>query len=1027
MLYKKNQEKALSTELFKNPTCEYRGTPFWAWNNLLTKEELSRQIEIFNEMGLGGFHMHVRTGLKNTYLDDNYMELVKSCVEKAKSEKMLAWLYDEDRWPSGAAGGYVTKDKAFRSRSLIFTTTLDAENFISKEKSRAEASRTGNGKVIAVYDVVLDKNGYLESYKRIDENDEAKGTKWYALLEVCCDNSWYNDQAYADTLNKKAIEKFIEVTHEKYKNKVGDEFDKTVPAIFTDEPQFTRKQTFENSFDTEDVAMPWTDSVPEIYNEIYGADIFETLPEIFWDLKDSAPSIHRYRYHDFISELFTRSFADTIGSWCKENGISLTGHMMEEHTLHSQTAALGEAMRSYRSFGIPGIDLLCNRHEFTTAKQAQSAAHQYGYEGVLSELYGVTGWDCNFKTYKHQGDWQAALGITVRVPHLSWYAMAGEAKRDYPASISYQSPWYKEYKFIEDHFARVNTALTRGTPVVKVGVIHPVESFWLHWGPNDKSAIFRDGLDEKFLNMTEWLLNGSIDFDFISESLFPALCEKGSSPIKVGKMEYDVIIVPGCETLRATTLERLEEFKKQGGKLIFIGQAPKYCDAVVSNRGKELYDISEKCEFTRSAIIDALKNEKVISIRHANGILTDKFIYQLRQDGNDKWLFVCSSREPDNNYLDNGCDLRITVKGEYGVTIYNTENGEIYPAEFEYNNGNTVIIQKFYGYDSCLYKLTEKGSVKSQKSQEKVSLEETKIGTLVDYELSEENILLLDMAEFKLENENDFSEKEEILRLDNICRDRLGLRERGGEVVQPWVYGEKEPVSKVTLKYTFDSEINYSGAFLALEDAEKAEIVFNGNPVKNEISEDFVDISIKKVKLPEIVKGTNILLVTLPFGDSANLESMYLLGKFGVNVQGYVSTIISIPEKLAFGNITSQGFPFYCGNITYKIPVEVKNNALRVAVTSFYGTLVTAKLNGKEFGKIAYAPYIAEAENVRNGEHTLELTLYGNRYNGFGPLHLVNEQESWHGPGAWRSSGNNWSYEYILRKIGIFKSPVVEL
>ena len=50
------------------------------------------------------------------------------------------------------------------------------------------------------------------------------------------------------------------------------------------------------------------------------------------------------------------------------------------------------------------------------------------------------------------GDWQAALGVTIRVPHLSWMTMEGEAKRDYPASIHYQSPWYKEYKIIEDYF-----------------------------------------------------------------------------------------------------------------------------------------------------------------------------------------------------------------------------------------------------------------------------------------------------------------------------------------------------------------------------------------------------------------------------------------------------------------------------------------------------------------------------------------------------------------------------------------------
>ncbi len=1025
MLYKKNTTSSLSEELFKNPTSEYRGTPFWAWNNLLTKEELCRQIDVFKEMGLGGFHMHVRTGLKNTYLDDAYMELVKNCVDKAKEENMLAWLYDEDRWPSGAAGGYVTKDESLRSRSLILTIDLNGPASTTTD-SRAEATRTGNAKLLATYDVVLDKDGYLESYKRIGENDSCKGQKWYAILEICCDSSWYNDQAYADTLNKKAIEKFIEITHEKYKAKVGDEFDNTVPAIFTDEPQFTRKQVFKNSLDTEDVAMPWTDSVPELYQKTYGADIFDTLPEIFWDLKDSAPSIHRYRYHDFIAELFAQSFADTVGGWCAENGIALTGHMMEEPSLHSQTAALGEAMRSYRSFQLPGIDLLCNSHEFTTAKQAQSATHQFGYEGVLSELYGVTGWDCNFKTYKHQGDWQAALGITVRVPHLSWYAMAGEAKRDYPASISYQSPWYKEYSVIEDHFARVNTALTRGKPIVKVGVIHPVESFWLHWGPNDKSAIFRDGLDEKFLSLTNWLLTGSIDFDFICESLLPTQCEKGSAPLKVGVMEYDTIIVPGCETLRSTTLQRLEEFKKAGGRLVFLGEAPKLCDAVESTRGKALYDISESFDFTRSAIITALDKDKIISLRKANGVLTDNLIYQYRQDKDCNWLFVCHSKEPYNSHIDRGEEIRVTVQGEYGVLIYNTQTGEIIPADFTHRNGNTIISQHIYGYDSVLYKLVDRNEVEPQKQEICFNTDATIITETVEYELSEDNVLLLDMAEHKIEGEKDFASKEEILRLDNICREKLSLRSRGGASVQPWVYGEKAPVSKVTLRYVFQSEIDYEGAYLALEDAQAAEINFNGKAVDNTVVGEFVDISIFKIKLPPIKKGENELVITYPFGESSNLESVFVLGKFGVNLSGTKATITALPEKIGFGDITSQGFPFYGGNITYKMDVEVKNNQFKVVASDFMGALVSARLDGKEIGKIVYPPYLASTKDVENGKHTLELTLYGHRYNTFGPVHLVDEKESWHGPDAWRSTGFNWSYEYVLRKIGLFKAPVTE-
>ena len=45
MLYKKNNTRELSEELFKNPTAEYRGMPFWAWNCKLDENELLWQIE----------------------------------------------------------------------------------------------------------------------------------------------------------------------------------------------------------------------------------------------------------------------------------------------------------------------------------------------------------------------------------------------------------------------------------------------------------------------------------------------------------------------------------------------------------------------------------------------------------------------------------------------------------------------------------------------------------------------------------------------------------------------------------------------------------------------------------------------------------------------------------------------------------------------------------------------------------------------------------------------------------------------
>ena len=46
MFYKKNQSKVLDDALFQNPTAEYRGTPFWAWNDKLDKERICFMLTI---------------------------------------------------------------------------------------------------------------------------------------------------------------------------------------------------------------------------------------------------------------------------------------------------------------------------------------------------------------------------------------------------------------------------------------------------------------------------------------------------------------------------------------------------------------------------------------------------------------------------------------------------------------------------------------------------------------------------------------------------------------------------------------------------------------------------------------------------------------------------------------------------------------------------------------------------------------------------------------------------------------------
>ena len=398
-IYPKSRSKALDAALFRNPTAEYRATPFWAWNAKLDEKQLLRQIDQFKEMGFGGAHMHSRTGLATEYLGEEFMHMVRACAEKAKRENMLAWLYDEDRWPSGAAGGLVTRDKQYRAKHLLFTCKpYDGKPAEWVNNSSAAGHRAENGTLLARYEVEL-ANGCLAGCRKLADKEQpsGRGRVWYAYLETAVESPWYNNQTYVDTLSREAIERFVHVTHDRYAETVGDLFGSVVPAIFTDEPQFGHKQSLRNAADTTDLVMPFTTDFFQTYEKAYDQKLEDFLPELFWELPGGKTSVARYRYHDHVAECFAAAFADTIGQWCAKHNIASTGHLMEEPTLQSQTAALGEAMRSYRSFQIPGIDILCDNYEYTTAKQAQSAAHQYGWPGVLSELYGVTNWDFDFR------------------------------------------------------------------------------------------------------------------------------------------------------------------------------------------------------------------------------------------------------------------------------------------------------------------------------------------------------------------------------------------------------------------------------------------------------------------------------------------------------------------------------------------------------------------------------------------------------------------------------------------------------
>jgi hypothetical protein len=695
----------LETQLkqFRNPGAEFRGAPFWAWNAKLEIPELQHQIRLMKEMGFGGFFMHSRVGLNTKYLGKTWFDCVRACVDEAEKHGMNAWLYDEDRWPSGAAGGKVTKDDRYKMKGL----------YCECAKTFAEAGADGNHLAWFIAEADTEKRKVYHS-RRITCPGQETLSENEVLLRFFWKNnecsSWFNGETYLDTLSEEAVGKFVETTHEHYRREIGEQFGKTIPGIFTDEPCYSH-------FTPE--ALPWTFNIPGEFRKTYGYDLLDFLPELFYRTEEEV-SHSRWAYYNLVTAMFVRAFSGTVGNWCGENKLNLTGHVLAEDSLTSQTACSGAVMRFYEYMQIPGIDLLTEHWNiFGTTKQCVSAARQFGKKVRLSEIYGCAGWDFPFAGHKALGDWQYALGINFRCQHLAWYSMSGEAKRDFPASISCQSPWFRKYKFVEDYFARLGSILTGGEEIRDLLVLHPIESYW------STSLRFpeiipenRPEMDQKFEWLTNELISENLDFDYGDEEIMSRLGSAGNGILNIGKAVYRSVLLPELKTIRSSTLKLLKQFVQCGGQVCFFGKAPVYVDAL---RSTEAETVFQEC-FTgveQDHFIEHLSHRaRRVSMTSPAGNEVRPLLFHFAKNGDFHSLFICNFgkefagdmmkedqvRERNQAFS----EVEISVKTEKLEYVYemNPENGEIYTIDSSYENGVCCFKTSFEPRASRLFLLS---------------------------------------------------------------------------------------------------------------------------------------------------------------------------------------------------------------------------------------------------------------------------------------------------------------------------------
>lgn len=1053
---------------FSYPSVAYRGKPFWSWNGELREKELVRQTKIMKEMGLGGYFMHSRAGLITEYLGDEWFDLINAVADSAEEDGMEAWLYDEDRWPSGSAGGKVTVDPQYRKKSLYVYESAP-ENFECEDDTIAVFVAKIDGINLWAYEkvdisgknnCVAEINAAIDSLRSSVEDacGEWKVLRFAIVPDPC--KSSYNGTTYIDTMSRKATEKFIELTHEEYKKRCGDRLGKSIKGIFTDEPH--RGYCFDNLTDVDGVrscAVCWTDDIFDEFKKRYGYDAEGILPELFYRYKGAQVAQVKLHYIDLADHLFIERFAMPINEWCQQNGIIFTGHVLHEDSLMNQTVPQGSLMRFYEHMGYPGVDCLTEHNRcYWIVKQLSSATRQLGQKWLLSELYGCTGWQFNFKSHKAVGDWQALFGINLRCQHLSWYTMEGESKRDYPASILHQSPWYKEYKKVEDYFARFGLVMSEGEADCGVLLLNPIESLWCQaylgwaqWISNRSPDVAP--YEERYAKIFHMLADNQIDFDYGEEEMMSRLAsvkmKEGRAVLCVGRAEYETVIVSNMLTIRPSTLDILAEFMEKGGKVIFAGELPAYVDAVASDRVARLAENENalRVGFDEDELVEAVRNTSAayVSVVDSDGRVEKSVFAQVRRDFGDGGYAVVVLNT-DRVVGRKALTLKLKTSGRGGqVQLWDLESGERYDArKYASFDGEYVSVAFDIEAAGTLCFIISEAEDALPEYDKYETLREATIESRFDYSLDEKNVCVLDYVKWKLDGrKTDWSDEEEVLWADRHIRDLVGIERRGGGMLQPWyarmnytdVYGE------LHLSYEFYVDKLPEGElYLAGERPELNRYKINGVALANTDIDDFwVDDCFKRMRIPEgaLKLGKNEVTIDVAFMRTTNVEAIYLIGDFGVSLDENRRTLVDLPRDLGCVNHEDEGMPFYTGEVTYHLTPEMYKNILgeegeraeRILITpkSFVGGCAKITALGKTT-VLGWDPYEADITEAYRQNAPIDITVVSTRRNVFGPLHQTVKTAAACGPGNFVTGGKNWCDSYSLIDSGIrgivFKAQV---
>ncbi|MBE7087730.1 MAG: hypothetical protein E7369_05480, partial [Clostridiales bacterium] len=945
-------------KIFNANKKDYKCIPFWSWNDKLEKDELVWQIEWMKSQGVGGYFMHARGGLRTEYLGDDWFKCIEACLDAGDRLDMDSWAYDENGWPSGFAGGKLLEDEDNHDRYLTYA--------YGKFDSNAMAS-------------YIDKDGKLT---RIYEDGGEEYLNVYNNIGV----------STADILNGEVVDKFIAETHEKYKERLGDRFGKSLKGFFTDEPQYYRYHT------------PYTRVLEGYYKETYGEELLDGIGLMF--VEREGYRTFRYRYWKCMQELMLKNFAKKIYDWCNENGIELTGHYIEEQHLKGQMLCCAGIMPFYEYEHIPGIDMLSRAVASPVSpKQASSVARQLGKKRVLTETFAMTGWDVTPTELRRIAEWQYVNGVNLMCQHLLPYSEHGQRKRDYPTHFSWVNPWIRhDFKSFNDYFTNLGYLLGESDEPVSVGLFSPIRSLYFDFKRDDYGQ--PSEVDRNYIHTASELSRMNIPYHIIDETIMASHARVENGKLIIGNCSYDTIVFPKALTMDRSSEKLFEEFYRTGGKMLFVDSVPEYLE------GEE-----HQYNFKTNTTYDEIIKAQPYSVDDVTTFVQSTY----REYNGKKFIYAVNLSETDTYTLTFSGDF----KGFEAFDIETLESKKI---------SNTVTFAPYKSY--VLFLLDE--SVENQKP-----LEELRLDGEFNILSASDNYMTLDKARFSTDGAN-YSDKVGYMGIFN----EMLSRKYNGDLYLKYEFEVKTKPN--SLSFLAENMNNISChvngnpvEFTGVSDFEKK--VF-----KSDISK-FVKVGKNEVVLKiNFFEGENVYYAL--FGENVTetlknclaydttIEPCYLQGDFGVySVDGFkdgnepnvylADNFYIDAKKTVVSDTVKEGYPFFAGNMTFEKKVVLNKVDYKMVLDGRF-CLAEVEINGVKVVKSYFENSFDASKYLKVGENIIRVTLYSGNRNLMGPHHFKPFEEpkavapdTFELINTWKDGKSSMERDnYSFVKFGLFKN-----